>query len=104
VSAEIGASVLGRALFEDDLGEDRLRAYQEGWRKRLGPELDSQLSLRRLAYALTDDDIEALFQLARTDGIMPIVRRTARFNQHRHLIFELLKHPPVRRVLMSRIF
>jgi hypothetical protein len=25
---------------------------------------------------MTDDDIEELFELARTDGVMPIVRRT----------------------------
>ena len=34
---------------------------------------------------------------------MPIVRRTARFNQHRDLILSLLKHPPARRLLFKEL-
>jgi hypothetical protein len=33
---------------------------------------------------------------------MPIVRKTARFNQHRSLILALFRHPPARRVLFDR--
>jgi hypothetical protein len=56
-----------------------------------------------LANRLADDEIENLFELARTDGIMPIVRRTAKFNRHRDLILSLFKHPPARRVLFRRL-
>ena len=48
--------------------------YERRWRKRLGSELRWQLLLRRIAHRLNDDDIDALFELARTDGIMPLVR------------------------------
>jgi hypothetical protein len=48
---------------------------------------------------MSDEDIEGLFELALTDGVMPIVRRTAAFNRHRKLIFALFKHPPVRQIL-----
>ena len=34
---------------------------------------------------------------------MPIVRRTAKFNEHRALILSLLRHPPARRVLLRRL-
>jgi hypothetical protein len=56
-----------------------------------------------VAHRLTDMQMEALFDLARTDGIMPIVRQTARFNQHRALIMALFRHPPARRVLFDRL-
>jgi hypothetical protein len=59
--------------------------------------------LRRIANRLTNDEIDQLFELARTDGIMPIVRRTARFNRHRDLILSLLSHPPARRVFARRM-
>ena len=59
--------------------------------------------MRMLAQRLTDAEIDALFELARTDGIMPIVRRTAQFNRHRNLIIALFKHPPARRVLFRRL-
>jgi hypothetical protein len=48
---------------------------------------------------MSDADIDSLFELAETDGIMPLVRRTATFNRHREFIIALLKHPPARRVL-----
>ena len=38
------------------------------------------------------------FELALTDGVMPIVARTASFNHHRPLIQALLRHVPARRI------
>lgn len=100
VSASIGADVLADALQRDDLSADRLSEYERRWRARLEAELDTQLSFRMLAQRMPDDDIEGLFALARTDGVMPIVRRTASFNRHRNLIVALLKHPPARQMFL----
>lgn len=103
VSASIAAQVLAGALANDTLDAGTLSRYQRRWRKRLGAELDAQGSLRELAERLDDDEIDALFDLAQTNGVMPIVRRTARFNQHRDLIVSLLKHPPARRLLFKEL-
>jgi len=103
VSASLAADVLTGALSEDDLGAARLEPYEREWRHRLADEFQAQLSLRNVAHRMTDDDIEELFELARTDGVMPIVRRTASFNRHRKLILELLKHPPVRQLILRRL-
>jgi digeranylgeranylglycerophospholipid reductase len=103
VSAAMAADVLGPALRAGHLDAEHLGVYERRWRSRLGPELDAQLSLRRLAHRLDDTDIDGFFQLARTDGIMPLVRRTARFNQHRHLIRALFKHQPARDILFKRL-
>ena len=102
LSANVATEVLADALRADDLSEASLGAYERRWRSILGDELDAQLMLRRIADTLSDADIESLFELARTDGIMPIVRRTATFNRHRKLILSLLGHPPARRVLLRR--
>ena len=67
------------------------------------PSSQAQTRLRLLAHRMSDADIEQLFELARTDGVMPIVRRTASFNRHRKLILALLKHPPVRQLLLRRL-
>jgi geranylgeranyl reductase family protein len=103
VSASLAAEVLAPALRADRLDAAALRPYERAWKAKLGPELKAQLRLRRLSQQLGDSDIEAFFELARTDGVMPIVRRTARFNQHRDLIVSLLRHPPARRVLFRRL-
>jgi len=103
VSAALAVEVLKGALSDDDLGEGRLAPYEHQWRDRLQDEFQAQLSLRLFAHRMTDGDIEELFELARTDGVMPIVRRTASFNRHRKLILALLKHPPVRQLLLRRL-
>jgi digeranylgeranylglycerophospholipid reductase len=103
LSAAAAAEVLVPALKQDALGARELQKYEAAWRARIGEEIDSQLQLRRVAHRLTDMQMEALFDLARTDGIMPIVRQTARFNQHRALIMALFRHPPARRVLFDRL-
>ena len=103
VSAGIAAEVLDDRLRADRLNADNLEPYQRSWRRRLGPELEAQLSLRLLANRMSDEQIDELFELAQTDGIMPIVRRTARFNHHRDLILSLFKHPPARRLFFRRL-
>jgi geranylgeranyl reductase family protein len=99
VSASIAAATLVSALHRDDLSAPALADYQRGWRKRLGAELRWQLVLRRVAQRLSDAQISSLFELARTDGLMPLLRQTAAFNHHREFIIALLTHPPARRVL-----
>ena len=103
VSAGIAADVLDEVLRSDRLNADGLEPYQRTWRRRLGPELEAQLSLRLLANQMSDEQIDELFELAQTDGIMPIVRRTARFNRHRDLIVSLFKHPPARKLFFRRM-
>lgn len=103
ISASLAAEVLGDALRANKLAADDLAPYQRKWRRRLGPELEAQLSLRLLANRFSDEEIDDLFELAKTDGIMPIVRRTARFNRHRDVIVALLKHPPARRLFFRRL-
>jgi flavin-dependent dehydrogenase len=102
VSASLAADVLSDALRTNRHDEATLSAYQGAWRKQLGPELRSQLALRMLAQRLTDVEIDAFFQLARTNGVMPLVKKVAAFNQHRHLIAELFQHAPARRLLFRR--
>ncbi len=103
VSAAMAADVLAPAIRSARCQAEHLATYERRWRARLGPELDAQLSLRRLAHRLDDEDIDGFFELARTDGILPIVRRTARFNQHRHLILALFRHQPARDILFKRL-
>jgi geranylgeranyl reductase family protein len=100
VSGSLAADVAGQALARNRLDAATLGSYETRWRSHLESELKAQVALREAAEAMTDRDIETLFDLAKTDGIMPIVRKTARFNQHRHLIRALFNHPPARKVLL----
>jgi geranylgeranyl reductase family protein len=103
MSAQLAAETLTRAFAKSAFDARTLSQYERQWNRQLGAEMRAQLHLRELAHRLEDVDIEAFFDLARTDGVMPIVRRTGRFNQHRGLIVALLRHPPARRILLGRL-
>jgi geranylgeranyl reductase family protein len=99
LSGTLAAEIGGDALARNQLDAASLAAYEHAWRDQLAEEFDAQQALRAVVSRLSDDDIDDLFDLARTDGIMPIVRKTVRFNRHRDLIQALFKHAPARKLL-----
>jgi digeranylgeranylglycerophospholipid reductase len=103
VSASLAADVAVEALANDRLDMASLAKYERRWRAELEDEFDAQQKLRDVVTGLSDQAIDSFFELAHTDGIMPIVRATARFNEHRPLIRALFKHPPARRILFRSI-
>jgi len=103
LSGRLAADVAGDALRRDRLDAATLSRYERTWRLQLADELAAQHALRRVVTQLSDAEVDGLFDLARTDGIMPLVRKTAQFNQHRHLIRALFKHPPARRILFRSL-
>lgn len=102
ISGEIAADVLSSRLATGDLSAAAMREYETRWRERFQSEFTAQLALRFVAQRMRDTDIDALFTLALTDGILPLVRQKARFNKHRDFILALLRHQPARRALFGR--
>jgi len=103
MSAAMAADVAMNALDRDRLDAQSLSVYERRWRARIASELRAQDALRRVAEQLKDADIDELFELARTDGILPLARKTARFNQHRAFIRALFRHRPARRILFRSL-
>lgn len=103
VSASIAADVVVDALARNAVDSASLSVYERAWRRRLEREFEAQHELRRVASGLSDRAIDSFFELAHVNGIMPIVRATARFNEHRPLINALFKHPPARRILVRSL-
>ena len=103
VSGEIAGEVLSSRLAVDDLSGGTVREYEARWRSRFQSEFTAQHALRFVAQRMRDADIDALFTLATTDGILPLVRENARFNRHRDFILALLRHQPARRALFGRL-
>src|SRR5439155_798431 len=92
LSGDLAADVAIDALRRDRLDAAMLSRYERNWRLQLADELAAQHALRRVVTRLSDAEVDGLFDLARTDGIMPLVRKTAQFNHHRHLIRALFQH------------
>lgn len=103
VSGRLAAEVLSEQLQRDELAAAQLARYEKLWRKRFQAEFAAQLALRRVAERMDDDAIDALFDLARTDGVLPLVRRYAAFNRHREFITALFRHQPARQVFRRQL-
>ena len=61
------------------------------------------MAFRRIAAGLDDSSIDALVDLARVDGIVPLLQRTATFNWHRKAAVALLTHPAFRRIVFRSL-
>jgi flavin-dependent dehydrogenase len=103
LSATWGAETVTRGLERDDLSAAALGAYEETWRSQLGPEIAVGTWFRRIAAWLEPQDLDALTELAITDGVMPIVREAACFNWHGKLIVRALCHPGVLQIVLRRL-
>jgi geranylgeranyl reductase family protein len=104
ISGQFAAETLDGALLGDDLRESRLRQYETRWRDRLGAEIRIGLAFRLLASRLNDRGIDSLVELARIDGIVPMLRQTADFNWHRQSALALLRHAQFRRILLTSLW
>jgi len=104
VSGQIAGDTLDEALRADDLRDVRLARYETAWRSRLGPEIRIGLAFRTLASRMTDRAIDAVVELARIDGLVPLLRQTADFNWHRQSALALLRHAQFRKILLSSLW
>jgi digeranylgeranylglycerophospholipid reductase len=104
LSGQIAAEVLCGALHDDRLTAACLREYERRWRTRLWPEIRAGLAFRTIASRLSDRTIDRVIELARVDGIVPLLKQTADFNWHGAAARSLLRHPSFRRVVFSSIW
>lgn len=104
LSGAYAAETLDTALDSGRLSERDLRPYEARWRERIGPDIRAGLTFRRMASRLGDRGIDALVELARVDGIVPLLKETADFNWHRRAALALMRHPAFRRAVISSIW
>ena len=89
--AEIAAQTITRAFCTGDFREKVFRDYEVQWRKRLDPELKAGTLLRNIFSKFSDKQIDYLVDMARRDGIMPVIDK-ANFDWHKDVISYLIRH------------
>ncbi len=104
LTGHLAAEVLAGALATDRLGARRLKEYERRWRARLGPEIRAGLAFRAVAARLNDVAVDRLMELARVDGIVPLLKQTADFNWHHTAARALLKHAEFRRIVLKSMW
>jgi flavin-dependent dehydrogenase len=104
LSGRIAAGVLATALRDDRLDAVRLSDYDRRWRQRLGPEIRAGLAFRQVVTRLSDRALDSLVELARVDGLVPLLKQTADFNWHRTAALSLLRNASFRRIVFSSLW
>jgi digeranylgeranylglycerophospholipid reductase len=101
LSADIAAATVNEALEDDDLSARRLARYERGWRKRLGRELRTGYSFRKLYERLSDRQIDRLFEIIRKGGIDAALLKAKdlSFDWHGRTIMRLLKYQVVAKTI-----
>lgn len=102
--AEAAAETAVEAFDKKDFGLSVMRGYETRWRKRVGREIKTGILFRRLGEKLTDGEIDELFRIVQSDGILAAVSKTARFDWHRDVISFVLRHPSLGKVFLKSLF
>jgi len=89
--ADLAADVILECFGRSSFGAAGLAEYERRWKTLLQKEIRVGHYTRRMCSRLSDGQVESLFHLARTDGIVPIIRDKADFDRHSGLIFALLE-------------
>jgi digeranylgeranylglycerophospholipid reductase len=89
--AEIAADTIIKAFRCGDYSGKVLKEYETEWRKRIEPELKAGIMLRSIFSKISDRQIDILMDLAKKDGIMPLVEK-AHFDWHKDLVSHLAHH------------
>lgn len=95
LAAEIAADVLHDAMVSGRHRASALAPYEKRWRALLQKELRIGLKLRSVFERFNDSRIEALFDLARRDGLMALIREKANFDWHSDLVSTVFRHSMV---------
>jgi len=94
VGARIAADVILKNHPRNTFTKRRLAEYERTWRGVLQKEILIGHYARKVYARFTDRQIERLFDLARTDGLVPLVQNTGRFDWQSGLIVDLARKVP----------
>lgn len=89
--AEVASSTIIKAFRCGDYSEKMFKEYENRWKSRIEPELKAGVILRNIFSRLSDHQIEYLIDLAKKDGLLPVVDK-ANFDWHRDIVFYLIRH------------
>jgi geranylgeranyl reductase family protein len=91
LGARLAAETIVECFDKGDFGPDRLSVYERRWKNALRREIAFGLWAHKIYAWLTESQVETLFDLAQTDGIMPLVEREGRFDWQSDLIISLIR-------------
>jgi len=91
--AESAADVVTMAFARSNFKAEFLARYEKAWRRKLGVEIAVGSFFRAVAERLTDYEMDEVFSIAQSEGILSCVKKQVRFDRHSGLISFAFRHP-----------
>lgn len=101
--SKIASVVVARSFAEGDFSSRALAEYERLWKKAIKKEIIVGYYTRKFCSKLSDSQIEDLFQIAMTDGIIPLVKARGNFDWHSDLLLSLMKRLPYWQILKKQL-
>jgi digeranylgeranylglycerophospholipid reductase len=93
--AELASEVILKSFRQGSFSAKVFAEYEKLWRKALQREILVGYYARKLCGKLTDPQMEKIFQIARSDGIIPLIKDKGNFDWHSELVLALIKRIPL---------
>ena len=99
--ADVAANTLHQALESNDLSARSLADYERKWRRKLGRELKIGYWARKSYERLSDQQIDRLFDIIKSNGIDEALLKAddLSFDWHSEAVLRLIGHRAVSKVL-----
>jgi len=93
--SNIASQVVLKRFNEGCFSARALAEYEKLWKKEIQKEILIGYYARKICGKLSDAQIEKMFRIAQTDGIMPLIREKGNFDWHSELVLALIKRMPL---------
>ena len=100
--SEISVQVLLKKFASGDFSAGAMSEYERQWKKAIQREIQIGYYARKICSKLSDRQIERAFQIALSDGIIPLIKETGNFDRHSDLILTLMKRLPFRQITKEK--
>lgn len=100
ISAELASGVIKEAFRTGNFSAKSLSKYERLWKRSIGSEIRYGRYFHKFYSKLKDDSLDALFDAAKEDELLPYISRSGKFDWHLNAVIKILRSPNLRKVLL----
>lgn len=101
ICAEIAGEEVLKAFKKGNFSPERLSSYDKKWKNKIGSEIQRGYFLRKMWERLTDEQIEKLFTVVKSDGFMDYISKKLKFDWHSLTLIKLIGKKEIREVFFQ---
>jgi flavin-dependent dehydrogenase len=96
--SDIASKEVFKRFKEDALSAKDLSAYEKYWKKEIQKEISVGYYTRKICEKLSDSQVENMFQIARNDGVIPLIKKKGNFDWQSEVILALARRAPFKSI------